>query len=710
MSVPADPQVDRGDDPRFDTSYAGFPLPALASSVADGDPAEYTVGPFTPGLPGPRRRPRIGALPTLPLGDPTGGADALAWRQLVDGPSRYPHVAIDRDVHIRMSDGIVLRATVIRPAGVTRAAAQRAYPAVVSINPYNRAILDVIDQLTHAHGLGRLVRGVAGRADLSGTPLAGITDLTRMISGGALDVFGVNRNLVRSGYVQVIVDVRGTGASHGKWQILGPREQQDSVEICRWVTEQDWCDGTFGLAGWSYSAITSLQAADKRPPGLKAVFAIEGCEDIVRDIYITGGLPSAFIPLWMSVVNGLKWIPNPAHAVRDLMRGTTAKWLLDRIASPATEAASLGWGFLTGHDPRIYDDPYFRERNPVISRIDAPTFLFGAWHDLFGRSATSIYQNLQMEPGRKQLIVADGYHLDVGSGFGEGSAPPRVDVLERAWFDKWLKGIDNGVDAYGPVTMQQQGGSWTAGESFPRPGVSVRHLHLGASRSGTAAHSTFDGSLGSQPSPAGRTNHTVSPDLRGLRSRDMTQVTAGLTVMFGRDFTHDARYQERGALSFTTPPALARTQISGALNLHLFVSTSGQEGIWAVTVNDVAPDGSSRVVTNGALTVSNRAFDRERSQYAPDGTLLVAHHYLSRKRKLPVPKDVPLPIDVDLVPTDAVIEIGHRLRVDIYAGSVPRYLTVVPDLIRAHGRKQELVLDPDHPSYLTLQATGDPAW
>ena len=108
--------------------------------------------------------------------------------------------------------------------------------------------------------------------------------------------------------------------------------------------------------------------------------------------------------------------------------------------------------------------------------------------------------------------------------------------------------------------------------------------------------------------------------------------------------------------------------------------------------------------------MSNRAIDHDLSEYAEDGTLLTAHHYLSRKRKLPVPADTPLPIDVDLVPTDAVLDIGHRLRVDIYAGSVPRYLTVVPDLIRAHGRRQDLVLDPHHPSYLSFRAIGDPGW
>ncbi|WP_238421517.1 CocE/NonD family hydrolase [Gordonia sp. 'Campus'] len=667
------------------------------------DPAQARAHRIPTARPRPTGTPHFG---TLPLGDPTGGADGMRWREQVDGKQLYPRVAIDRSVSMTMSDGVVLRATVIRPANRFGQTVLTPYPAIININPYNRAAIDFIDQTLHAPVLGKALHTASRSIDGTGTALEGLTTLTQTLSGGVFDVFGINRNLVRSGYVQVIVDVRGTGASLGKWQILGPREQQDSVEVIDWVTEQEWCDGTVGMAGWSYSAINSLQAADKRPDALKAVFAVEGCDDLVRDIYITGGMPSAFIPVWLSAVNMLKWVPNPANVIRDIVHGDALRWAKDRVKSPATEIPSLLWGFLTARDPRIFDDPYFDDRDPVIDRITAPTFTVGAWHDLFGRSATGVYERLQMEPGRKQMIVGDGYHLDVGSGYGGKFAPPRLDVLERAWFDRWLKGHRNGVEYYGPVTMLQQGGAWTAGSSFPRAGVAPTRLYLSAESSSTAEHTVHDGSLGPVPSQDYSSLH-VRPDARGLRSRDMTQVTAGATMVLGADFAKDARHQEHGALSFTTEPVVEATPISGAMNLRLNVATAAHEAIWAVTVNDVAPDGTSTVLTNGALSASNRALDRSKSTYADDGSLLSAHHYLSRKRKLPVPADEPIRIDVDLVPTDAVLQPGHRLRVDVYAASLPRYLTLVPDLIKARGRRHQcLVLDPDHPSHLTLLA-GD---
>ena len=650
--------------------------------------------------------PDVGAASAPPYRNADGGHLAATWREAVDGRKPYPRVHISRDVTITMSDGVKLRATVVRPANRLGQPTKARYPGLLNMNPYNRTVIDGIDHLLHAPGIGKATQAAAGTMTHQSGPLHGISRLTRTFNRGLWDVFGINRNLVQSGYVQVLVDVRGTGASHGKWEILGEREQLDSVEVIEWMARQGWCDGAVGMAGWSYSAINSMQAAGHRPDPLKAIFAIEGSGDVVRDIYITGGMPSSFIPTWMSLVNLAKWLPNPATLLIDSLRGDQLRWLMDRLKSPATELPSLLWGFLTARDDRIFDDPYFHVRAPKIDRIEAATFTVGGWHDLFARSATRVYDQLNMEPGRKQTLIANGYHLDPGCDHGGAHQPPRLDVLERAWFDKWLKGQHNGVETYGPVTLEQQGAGWTCGPQFPRAEVRTQRLFLSAESSGTASHTRHDGALRNTPDECRRSLRT-RPDLRGLVSRDMTQVLAGLPVALGKHFSDDAHFQEGGALSFTSDPVDRPTQVSGAMNLRLNVATTAHEGIWTVTVNDVAPDGTSTVLTNGALTASNRALDPERSTYTDEGVLIDAVHYLSRERRLPVPADEPVRIDIDLVATDAVLAPGHRLRVDVYAASLPRYLTIVPDLIKARGRRQQLVLDPNKPSYLSFLSDGD---
>lgn len=636
--------------------------------------------------------------------DPSGGVDGVAWAELVATTPRFPRIHIDRAAFVTMSDGAVLRAVVISPADADGRCVPGRYPVVLNITPYNSVLLESIDALLAAPVIGNAVRAISRGLDFSGTPFDGITEITRTVAGGAADLLTVNRHLVRSGYVQVIVDARGTGSSSGVWDTLGPREQQDTLEVLAWIRAASWCDGAVGMAGISYSAINALQAAASGASGPDAVFAVEGSEDIVREIFATGGAPSVFIPLWLTAVNALKWVPS-THLVG--RRGLT--WLVDRLRSPATNIGNLVDGFLTGSDPRIYDDPSFDVIDPAVDAIDAPTFLYGCWHDIFGGAAPDTYNRLRIERGRKQLLVGDGYHGNPGIGFGEPGFPPRLDVLERAWFDKWLRGIDNGIDDYGPVTLRQQGGGWVAHGKFPAPRAVPRRLYLGADTSGTAPHSRHDGSLSFDP-PTDAAVLQVRPGLRTLISRDTTQVLAGLPAVLGGGFTYDNRFAEGDALTFTTPPVVDTVVFSGPANVHLRTVAHAREAMWAVMLCDVAPDGTPTVLTNGALLASRRAVDVAASVVTDDGDYLVAHHPLTRESLLPVIPGEPIVLEIEILSTEAVLLPGHRLRLDIFAADAPRFIPILPDRIRTRWRAQDVDLDPTDPSFITLPLLGEPGW
>lgn len=634
--------------------------------------------------------------------DPSGGDAALTWSRIAKEEPRYPKVSVSADVRIPMSDGVVLRAYVFRPADASGRAVAGDFPTVLTLTPYNKLLIKGIDTVLNAPVFGPLIRSVSRRFDLTGTPFDGITEITRVVAGGAADVSTVNRHLVRSGYVHVIVDVRGTGSSTGAWDVLGAREQEDSLETIDWVGAQSWCNGRIGMAGISYSAINALQAAAKRPAGLQAVFAVEGSVDMFREIFATGGAPSLFIPLWLATVNGLKWVPS----VRDL---DVATWLRDRLSSPATDLLDLARGFVTGGDRRIYDDPYFDTIDANIEDIEAPTFVYGCWHDIFGGAAPDIYNRLSLERGHKQLLVGDGYHANPGIGFGEPRFPPRLDVLERAWFDRWLRDEDNGIEKYGPVTLRQQGGGWTAHGRFPAPHAEPRRLYLSAAASGSAPQAVADGSLHADARPSAGTM-SVRPNLRSAISRDTTQVLAGLTAVLGGGFTYDNRFAEKSALTFTTGIAHADTVISGPMNLHLRVVCHAPEALWAIMVCDVDPSGRSTVLTNGALLASRRAVDDELSLFAPNGDYTRPHHPLTEGTLLPVPVGEAIELDIDLLTTEARIETGHRLRVDVFATDAPRFMPILPDLLRTRARAQDLVIDAERPSFLVVPLLGEPGW
>src|SRR4051794_31952774 len=98
------------------------------------------------------------------------------------GPEQFAGVSTTKDVPIVMRDGTRLYGDVYRPALANGAPAPGRFPVILTQNPYNK-------------------NGVVINAD----PL-----------------------FVKRGYVQVMVDVRGTGSSEGNWDSFGPAEQNDS--------------------------------------------------------------------------------------------------------------------------------------------------------------------------------------------------------------------------------------------------------------------------------------------------------------------------------------------------------------------------------------------------------------------------------------------------------------------------------------------------
>ncbi|MDH6677687.1 putative CocE/NonD family hydrolase [Rhodococcus sp. LBL1] len=639
------------------------------------------------------------------VADPTGGVAGQSWTATTDGPNQYPGIAVQEDVPIRMSDGVVLRASVYRPADASGAAIDAKLPTIFNITPYTRLVPALADAASTHPVLGQALDQL-GAADLSGTPFDGITELTGGLGGGLLRTFGVNRNLVQNGYVQVVVDVRGTGYSEGAWDVLGDREQQDTVEVFDWARSQPWSDGALGMAGVSYSAINSLHAADKRPQGLKAIFPVEPSEDLAREIVATGGAFGAgFMPAWLVAVNGLKFVP-----IDSLLRGDfDPQWLADRLADPAVMFPQMFDAVLDVRGEAANDGPFYDVRNADVERIQVPTFVTGGWHDIFGRGEPRIFDRLQLPAGQKQLLMGNGYHINPGLGHGKEGAPPRLDVLERAWFDKWIKGIDNGIDRYGPATLYQQGGGWITASQYPRAGAEYQRLYLNGTPSGSAPHAVVDGSLATA-APIAPSTHSVAPGLRAACSRDSAQGTAGFGAILGSACTEDARFAEAEALTFTTAPVTEDTEISGPIAVHLLTTTDAPEGFWSVTVNDVAPDGRSTVLTNGALLSSRGALDESKSEKDSSGDYTVPVADLGADTKRVVTPGVPLVLDVGLGGTEAKLAPGHRLRVDISAASFPRYLPMLPDLQATALKPQRLLIDPANPSFVNVPVVGSVGW
>ncbi|WP_067829140.1 CocE/NonD family hydrolase [Nocardia inohanensis] len=650
----------------------------------------------------------VGGLlsPVTAATEPDAGGPGAAWTATQDAAPQYPGVHIDWDVPITMSDGTVLKANVYRPMDGAGNIVDAPLPTIVNLTPYTKLMSMIADSALSIPGLESVLNGFLSGFDLSAYGLGGLTELTKALPGGAARLFTADRKLVQSGYTQVVVDVRGTGFSEGVWQVFQEREQLDSVEVIDWASKQSWSDGKIGMSGISYSAINQVHAAEHQPAALKAIFPVEPGSDLVRDVLATGGaLGFGFIPPWLLGVNSLKWIPD----LTAIFSGQFDwQWLADRLQSPMTFFDYVIQALTINSVPEIPDNlKQLLETDSSLrtawlghpDRVRVPTFVVGGWHDIFTYSEPRIYNAIDLPPGQKQLIMGDTYHVNPGSGFGSPGLPPRLDVLQRAWFDKWLKGIDNGIDGYGPVTLYQQGGGWTSGGEFPRADVDYRRMYLSAAPSGTTSTSLHDGSLSAEPGAAERL--TVSPGIVSLCSRDSAQITAGVTALLDA-CAKDARPMELNGLTFTSAPVSEATLISGAVNLHLNTVLDATDGYWTATLNDVAPDGKSTVLTSGQLTASLRKVDESRATRSANGDYTDPYPYLTLDDREPLVPGQPTQLDLGLTATDAVLQPGHRLRVDVFAFNFPRGLPLRPLLNESGLRPQHIELDPNAPSWVNV--------
>ncbi|MDX3758765.1 CocE/NonD family hydrolase [Streptomyces sp. AK02-04a] len=82
------------------------------------------------------------------------------------------------------------------------------------------------------------------------------------------------------GYASVRVDARGHGNSEGvPADPYGESERADGVEVIQWLADRPWCSGAVGMFGISRGGFTSLRIAALAPEPLKAIVTVCATDD-----------------------------------------------------------------------------------------------------------------------------------------------------------------------------------------------------------------------------------------------------------------------------------------------------------------------------------------------------------------------------------------------------------------------------------------------
>jgi uncharacterized protein len=344
---------------------------------------------------------------------------------------------------------------------------------------------------------------------------------------------------------------------------------------------------------------------------------------------------------------------------------------------------------------------------PGIVANDVAVFLVGGWHDAFQRGAPLNYAALQnafagrpdespMQPGqpvseRLRLMMGPWYHVSNFGGL-------HLNALQLRWFDHWLNDEAGAAISGSPFTFQAIGSPrWFHARDYPLAEATPTRFYLSQS-----------GRLSTECAPETSTATIKYVERGPLAGRSVEQWTLGMTSFIRTQrggqtrYDQDNRRLQRGALTYTTEPFGAQTLVAGPITLTVHATATTGEALWVAHLDDVAPDGTSRPLTEGALLGSHRELDPDLTWYLPDGTVLRPHHFSTRSAVKPVVPGELTRYDVEIFPTAAFLEPGHRLRLTVTTYDFPHLVPTKPARRALIGGSYQLHQGGPTPSHLLI--------
>jgi len=425
------------------------------------------------------------------------------------------------------------------------------------------------------------------------------------------------------GYACARVDMRGNGDSHGLMaDEYTQQELDDAVEVIRHLAAQDWCNGSIGMMGISWGGFNSLQVAAMTPPELKAVITL--CSTVDRfadDIHYKGGcLLNENLGWGATMWSYSGRAPDPA------LRSDWREMWLDRLENePFLPAKWLR------HQTR---DEYWKHGSVCedFSTITAKVLAIGGWGDAYKNTVSNIVENIDGSKG----IVGPWVHK-----YPHFATPePRIGFLQEAlrWWDKWLKGIETGVENDPDLRLYQMDGVRPQTWYTERAGRWVAQTPERDHHHPAEIRKYFLGDDGLTDEPATIDANVISPQDCGADSGEYC------AIWLGPEMPGDQRRDDALSVIWDGNTLDSDLVITGAPEITLCVSSDKPVAQLAVRLNHIHPDGSSTRITYGILNLCHR-----------DGH--------GKSKPLPINQSVNVTLNLDQCAY--TVPAGHRVRVSI---------------------------------------------
>ena len=593
----------------------------------------------------------LSSLGTLAMAQARTPDPALVARRNATEKELESIAIIERKVMLPMRDGKRMQADIYRPKD-----ASKKYPIIFSRTPYNFNYWDI---------------------DL-GAPRDMSTEL----------------NAVKRGYAVVEINERGRYFSEGDYDILGP-PLSDADDELNWMGALPWSAGKVGLIGCSSTAEWQLSVASRANRSL-ATFIPQSFGDGVGRVgpyyeqgnWFRGGALQMRFSRWLyeygfATLNGAPNFP-PNMSQEDLV---TAAKSYNLAAHPPTVDWDAAYRhlpekdilFAIGSARSIYDTttpsghPAMVLRTPNdpswtkgglwndSMRINIPGFWFMTWFDnsVAPNLAAYNYVRKTADPAianQQYAIIAPmphcGYmrateHTMVGDR-DMGDARLDYDALTFGWFDHYLKNEDSAVLNKQPKVQYFTMGSnrWQSSDTWPPENTKPVTYYL--SSAGSANSLYGDGKLTTALDPKDAADKFTYDPMNPVPTPG-----GGLLGLDHKGGSFDNRGIEirQDVLVYSTAPLAQGIEVTGPVDVTLYVSGDTKDTDFTVKLLDVQPDG----------TAWNIEDNLQRMRYR-DGY---------DKPPVWMEKDKVYKVTFQPMQTSNYFAAGHQLRIEISSSSFP---------------------------------------
>ena len=627
-------------------------------------------------------------------------------------------IVSSHNVMVPMRDGVRLATDVYRPADENGNAVEGRFPVIVGRTSYDK-------------------------------------------SNPVIWIEAVANAFVPRGYVVVLQDLRGRGDSEGTgdyFHTANQKEGLDGYDTIEWAAGQPWSYGKVGMVGASHGGIVQNMASLYRPPHLAALWVDVAPTNAFRWEVRQGGAMALHMygALYLHGYDSQE-IAGNSEAIERIEHG--AERLSEEIwkqpftegCTPISAVPNLEKVLMHYYRDGSYTDWWKQESLDHAQHYDRmadiPAVYSSGWYDPFAAETSEQFAHMaKKNTSPQRLILGPWNHVSMrgkGASFvGDVDFGPTAnwgdEILNAErfrWFDRWLKGVETGVEDDDPVRIFvmgggegdfdtagriRHGGGWRMEQEWPL----VRAVE-------TAYYLSADGGLGesSPVADSGETSWVHDPenpvpsisgnvtgfyewivlpeDLDGAyvpqRARMRSLIPDGpihqkerksTVVPADRKPGTPALLADRADVNvFQTEPLGEDVEVTGSMMVNLWISSDAIDTDFTAKLIDVYP--SSEEYPEGFHLPLEDSIKRARFRDGFDG------------EKLMTP-EVVYEVQIELPPVSNRFVKGHRIRVDISSSNFPRF-DVNPNTgepIGRHTRTQKatntVYMDRDHCSHIVL--------